>query len=218
MEKGGLFMLLRRENFKEYIVQYPITAIIVAINTVVFIYTSFLGGLSDESVLYHVGGFVSDKFINGEYYRAITYAFIHNGLEHFGFNMVMTLIIGAPVEKLLGKAQYIVLFFVSILTPVLFFGFLTTANQVGESGFGFGLFGLLTSWVFLKRSLFDKDTRTAILLFVLVGWIITFVYPNVSFTGHFGGFLAGIILSFFFQVKNQYDYKQKIFYPVNAQV
>ncbi|MFY4773821.1 hypothetical protein [Metabacillus sp. RGM 3146] len=49
-------ILLRKENFSEYMKSYPVTSILLFFILLTMIYTSFIGGLRDSSVLNRAGG------------------------------------------------------------------------------------------------------------------------------------------------------------------
>ncbi|MFY4773822.1 rhomboid family intramembrane serine protease [Metabacillus sp. RGM 3146] len=57
------------------------------------------------------------------------------------------------------------------------------------------MFGILFGWILIKKPFIDSDSKTAIIVFIIGGWIATFTMPNVSILGHAAGFAAGILLS-----------------------
>lgn len=190
-------ILVRKENIREYMKCYPVTSLLLLFVLLTMIYTSLIGGLRDSSILNTIGGIDPVKIKQGEYFRFISYAFIHDGLTHFLFNSFFIFFLGAPVEKLIGKINYTLLFLGSVLSCSAAC-FLFNQQGVGSSGFGYGLFGILFGWILTKKTFIDSDSKTAVLVFILGGWISTFTIPHVSILGHAAGFAAGILLSFFF--------------------
>lgn len=191
-----VLLLIRNEKtVKEFCLLYPVTSIIILINIIIMIYTTLLGGLSNPEILYNLGGVKKEAILDGEVYRLVTYAFIHNGISHFSFNMIFTILLAPTIEKLLGKTRFIVMFFFTILATSLVIICLSKGPDVGESGFGYGLLGFYLFLMMFKKSIMDKHSKIALILFIIIGWILTIAIPKISFLGHFGGFIAGFIFA-----------------------
>lgn len=206
-------LLVRNENFKQYMLNYPLTFFIISLNVFVFIITSLIGGLTNDSILYKLGG-ISFEYIQQkrEYYRFVSYAFIHNGIFHLMMNMGIILLICPPIEKSLGKTKFTILFLGSIILSGLTILIFRRESGVGASGFDFGLFGIYLSIMILKKDLIDIHSRITILFLISFGWLYTFINKDVSIAGHFGGFIAGIIIGSFFIYTNglkKFDYQEK---------
>jgi len=155
-------LFVRNESPRQFISLYPITTIIVLLNTLVFIYTSVKGGLSNQESLYSLGGISKEGILEGEYYRLFSYAFIHNGFVHFALNMGYILILNPPIEKTLGKARYIALFFLSILGSAALIVLMSNGRGVGASGFGYAIFGIYLAFILMKKKLIDKESRNEV--------------------------------------------------------
>src|SRR5215467_6308900 len=106
-------------------------------------YLAMVGRIPDPALHQVVG--VSQ----GEYYRLLTSAFLHEqgfngfGPAHIIFIMWALIIVGPPLERLLGRARYLAVYLLSALGGAVFF-YLTAAPAevaVGASGAIFGLFG-----------------------------------------------------------------------------
>src|SRR4029077_18481092 len=108
---------------------------------------SILWGMGGEP-LYRLGeSFPYSIFIMNEWYRLVTAIFLHGGLIHIGFNMMVLMDIGPVVEEVYGSARYLFLYtavgiagyVVSAFTP-----FRThPALAVGASGAILGLIGVM---------------------------------------------------------------------------
>ncbi|MDP4163789.1 MAG: rhomboid family intramembrane serine protease [Bacillota bacterium] len=202
-------MINRNESFKEYLRFYPITTVIVALNLVMFVYTSAIGGLRNPSIVYEFGGIINSKIDDGEYYRILSYAFIHNGLTHLIFNMGAILLLAPPIEKILGKTKYILFFLICIFSTFLFIYFFSSGG-VGASGFDFGLLGLFLFLILFRGKIVDSESKKVIITFILLGWISTLVMPAVSISGHLGGFIAGFLSGILFKIKHPSSQKNFI--------
>ncbi|GAB1314093.1 Rhomboid-type serine protease [Madurella fahalii] len=132
-----------------------------------------------------------------QWFRFIIPMFLHGGLIHIGFNMLLQLTMGRDMEKSIGSIRF---FLVYVSSGI--FGFVMGGNfaapiiaSTGASGSLFGvialtLLDLLYSWR-------DRVNPVKDLLFILVDIIISFVLgllPGLDNFSHIGGFLMGLAL------------------------
>lgn len=147
-----------------------------------------------------LGGVPKDKdgnFVPNQWYRFITPIFLHGGLIHIGFNMLIQLRLGADMEKEIGIIRYLIVYFASgIFGNVLSASFLPPAiSSMGASGALFGviaivLLDLIYHWSELRHPVRD-------LVFLLLQIIISFLLgllPYLDNFAHIGGFLMGLML------------------------
>ena len=127
---------------------------------------------------------------SGEYWRLITVALVHGGLTHLFFNMFSLFVLGNPVEAALGKARFLVIFFVSLLTGSLASIYLNSYPHisVGASGAVFGLFGAFIA----MRKMISEGVRD---IYVIVGlnFVFGFVLGGVDWRAHLGGLVGGYL-------------------------
>lgn len=150
------------------------------------------------------GGVVMVGF---HFWQIITYAFLHGGWTHIGFNMFALWMFGGPIEHLMGAKHYTIYYFVCAVTAAIahllvahFFvhGFYPT---IGASGAIFGLlvaFGLMYPRV--KMFLIFLPIPMPAWVFV-IGYIALELFFGVSgyATGvahfaHLGGAVGGFVL------------------------
>lgn len=189
-------MFTRRETFKQYVTRYPITSLLLMLITVVMILEWFYTGFQDIAEIVYWGGMMPEAVTEHQYWRFFTYAFLHSGLSHFLFNSFSIIILAPPLEKILGKGKYILFMLVTILSTSVFVYAIGSQYGVGASGFGFGLLGLYVFIVLYHKNWLSKEANTIIYSWIAIAWISTFVLPDVSLTGHLGGFIGGIIFGF----------------------
>jgi membrane associated rhomboid family serine protease len=144
----------------------------------------------------------------GEYYRLLTSAFFHGGLQHIFFNMMSVVTIGSGVERSLGTIAMAHVALWSVLLGSLLFvaiqwtmTFLITGDgkyiaqpAVGFSGAIFAL-AVLESYRSLQptRSVFGFfSVPTRVYPWVLMA-LIQYLVPNVSLVGHLAGILVGLL-------------------------
>ena len=179
-------------------------------NCLVFVVQSFNWQLNYhlKSTLYSYGSLIPDLVIEGDWWRIISYAFLHIGKVHLLFNVVMLLVLGALIEPILGKTRFYFgyLFCTLGTSAIATFISLNLAQgnlfYLGASGAIMGLFGILIIFTIdgLKRS------RTNQLLFnFLITDLYAFVvlltaqslsdlyFDEVGIIGHLGGFFSGML-------------------------
>ena len=127
---------------------------------------------------------------SGEVWRLFSVALVHGGLTHLFFNMFSLLVLGNPVEAALGKARFLVIFLVSLLTGSLASIYLNSAPQVsvGASGAVFGLFGAFIA----MRKMISEGVRD---IYVIIGlnFVFGFILGGVDWRAHLGGLVGGYL-------------------------
>jgi membrane associated rhomboid family serine protease len=131
---------------------------------------------------------------DGEYWRLITAAFLHGGLLHLAFNMYALYLFGPYVEQTLGRLRYVVTYLTLAVGSSVFVYLLTDSRTltIGASGAVFGLFGL--ALVFLVRT---RQNITGMLVLLAINGFIS-LGAGISWQGHLGGFLTGLLLGLMF--------------------
>lgn len=178
---------------------FLITKILIALNVLVFVLELAIGNrLAGDLGLYavcappqygHVCGGVAD----GQWYRVLTSAFVHEQPSplHIGFNMLSLWWIGGPLEQRLGRSRYSALYFVSLLggsAAVLLLA--PDTLTIGASGAIFGLFGATA--IYMRRLRYDMRP---ILVLLALNIVFSFTWSNVSWQGHLGGLVAGVLVA-----------------------
>jgi rhomboid protease GluP len=187
-------MFYRRETFKQFLQRYPILSLIIASNVVVFLYVwlaDISGSTSDE--ILNKGSIIPIEFIDGEYWRFLTYAFLHGGLTHLIMNMFFLIIIAPPLEVMIGKLRLVFLFLFTVLSTSLFVSFLGSNAGIGASGFTYGILGLYIYMVVYHKGFLDVNSKKIVLIWTGIGWISTLIIPEISLLGHLGGFVGGFV-------------------------
>jgi membrane associated rhomboid family serine protease len=149
-----------------------------------------------------------------EYWQLITYAFLHGGIAHLGFNMFALYMFGSEVERLLGTRRYLTYYFVCVMGAGLA-QLLVAQIQGGEPaptvGASGGIFGLLLAFglAFPKRRLmllFPPIPMPAWLFVTLYGLLelflgLTGTEAGVAHFAHLGGMAAGFLLILYWRVR-----------------
>ncbi|WP_326598096.1 rhomboid family intramembrane serine protease [Streptomyces sp. NBC_01803] len=130
---------------------------------------------------------------DGQWYRMLTAAFLHEQIWHLAFNMLGLWFLGPPLETALGRVRYLALYLVSALAGSTLSYLLAEQNQLslGASGAIFGLFGATA--VLLRR--LRADTRPIAIL-LAINLVITFTWSNIAWQAHIGGLVAGAAIAY----------------------
>jgi membrane associated rhomboid family serine protease len=170
-----------------------VTKALIGINVAVYLAqigtgtgTTSLGG-----TLYEKGALFGPFVAQGDWWRLITGGFLHANFLHLGMNMLILWLIGAPLEEMLGRARYTLLYFVSLLAGSA--GALLQAPlvpTVGASGAIFGLFGALLVLEYFATGQIVGGQAFGL---IVINLIISFTFNNISWGGHIGGLVGGIL-------------------------
>ena len=129
---------------------------------------------------------------DGAYWQLLTSAFTHVEVWHIGFNMLALWVLGPQLELAIGRSRFLALYLLSALAGSALVYWLAdpAGSTLGASGAVFGLMGALLVLAVKVRG----DVR-GILTWVGINAVITFLFPNISWQGHLGGFLGGVLIA-----------------------
>lgn len=156
---------------------------------------------SQQCSLNELCGFGDHTYSTGspphQWYRFIIPIFLHAGIIHITFNMLLQLLLGCEIEREIGSLRFIIVYLSSGV-----FGFVLGGNlappaiaSTGASGSLFGIIALLLLDLFYHWH--EKESPWWDLTWIMVDMIISFVLgllPGVDNFSHIGGFLMGIVL------------------------
>lgn len=180
----------------------PLTVGIIAVCVVLFVVElaqgAGFGGSGASRVAVDLGLF-GPFVVEGQWYRLVTSAFVHAGLVHLGFNMIVLWWLGGALERYAGSLRTGAIYLASILWGAA--GALLMAPDALTVGASGGIYGLMVALLVLERQQGIALLGSGIGVFLLLNLAITFVIPGISIGGHLGGllggFLAAIVLSGF---------------------
>lgn len=178
-----------------------VTHVIVAINIAVYVLTSLAGGNwlgADNRVLIRFGGNLAPLVTGGEQWRLLTAAFLHAGLLHVGFNMLVLVQAGRIVERLYGHAGFALLYLAAALSgSVASLWWRQDAVSVGASGAVFGVYGALAAYLVIQRASIPPglvhSLRSNTATFVVYALGFGLLMPGVDNAAHVGGLLGGML-------------------------
>jgi membrane associated rhomboid family serine protease len=169
------------------------------INLVVFIFTCpHADFLKIGSML---GACLSEP--DSQVWRYVTYSFLHSGLLHFLFNMIVLVSFGAELEGLIGRVRFFFLFMVSSVFSALFWQIFSInpegAYLIGASG---AICGIIAAMATLSKKsecyflIIKMKTRNLVCLFAIYSLFAhIFDTSNVAHLAHLGGIISGFAYS-----------------------
>ncbi|MCA9606284.1 MAG: rhomboid family intramembrane serine protease [Myxococcales bacterium] len=176
-----------------------VTYTLVAVNVAFFLLQSFLGRSFDPSVplLVRMGGLSRDLVAEGEVWRLVSYAFLHGGLMHIGFNVLVLVVIGRLIERILGPHRFLILYTACAIAGGLgSMALLGDTVSVGASG---ALWGILAAEAvlafgpgFVPAALVPGMRRAAVINLGLN--VVNSFRPHVDWAAHFAGGIVGAAL------------------------
>ncbi len=136
--------------------------------------------------------------LTGQWWRLLTYMFIHGGILHIAFNMWCLWDLGALCESLYGRWTYFAIYMITgVGGGLASLAWNPGTFSVGASGAIFGLAGALIASFYLGEFSLPraaiKGTLMSLLFFA--GFNLFFgMLPGIDNSAHIGGLIAGLVL------------------------
>lgn len=161
------------------------------------------GGLRQLAVIY--GGFWPGLLQGWEavwpgqkWAMFLTYAFVHGGLLHMIFNMLILVHLSRETVARVGSGGFALFFAVTAAGGAAAFWLLggSQGPMVGASGAVFGLFGATMFWDWQRRRAAGMPVQPVLrlalglILMNVILWVL--VQGLLAWQAHLGGFLAGV--------------------------
>jgi membrane associated rhomboid family serine protease len=179
----------------------PVTKILIGINVALFLAEVLFGavgvmGGGSTGMLVDMGALVPAYVaVKHDYWRLFTAMWLHGGLLHVAFNMYALYIGGSYLEMIAGKGKYLAIYLIAGVAGNVAVYLLAAPISVtiGASTAIFGIFGALFTY-----SLHNRDSAVGRALqsmgtVILINLAITFVVPGISWQGHVGGLIGGVL-------------------------
>jgi len=171
--------------------------LIVFICIGVFLYCDLIASQAALNKLYNFAALYGPAVVqDGEYYRLLSYMFLHMGLNHLANNMILIFFLGEELEQFFGKCRFFFLYFssgvvagiVSIVYNILDGN---VVSSVGASGAGFGLIGATVCLLLADKKQRGTAFVKRVILFAAISLYAGFSEQGIDNAAHVGGFLAG---------------------------
>ena len=178
----------------------PVTLLIVGINIAVFIVLSILGNTEDALfMLNHGAVFVPLVVDGGEYYRIFTSMFLHFGLQHLFYNMLVLIFLGDYLEAAVGKIRFLIIYLAggiagNLLSIVYELYTQEFAVSAGASGAIFSVTGALIYLVLRKKDRVPGLSGQRLILMAVLTILQGMTAIGIDNEAHIGGLAAGFLL------------------------
>lgn len=131
----------------------------------------------------------------------LTYAFLHSGLMHALFNMLVLLHLAREAVARLGAWGFLLLYVLTAIGGAAAFALLSNAPgpMVGASGAVFGLLGITQFWDFQRRRTVGAPlspfwrTQVGLVVLNVILWVLA--DGLLAWEAHLGGYLTGFVLA-----------------------
>lgn len=146
-------------------------------------------------------GYQSDLFFRGHLWKPFTYQFLHSGLSHLFWNMLLLFFFGPGLERVLGSRQFYQFFVacgaVAVLANIVpdYLTFSRAPSFASVTGASGAVMGVVVAFVLidLDRQYFlfpfpvPITGRALLLILVLINVLYALMDTSVSVATHFGG-------------------------------
>src|SRR5271165_3537515 len=199
------------ENAKQPVIAAPwvqressvtLTQIIFGANVMVFIAMVMASGPSLDftgQVSVHFGANYGPYTLSGQWWRLLTYMFLHGGLFHIAMNMWCLWNLGTLCESLYGRWTYAAIYLITgVAGGLASVAWNPQVLSVGASGAIFGLAGALIASFYLGEfslsGISIKGTLSSLLFFAGFNLFLGSVVPGIDNACHAGGLVSGLAL------------------------
>jgi membrane associated rhomboid family serine protease len=182
-----------------------VTQVLLALNAAALLWSIVTGGtfsssagssFADHGVLIAAAsdGVRTVGVASGEWWRLVAAGFLHDGMLHFGLNMLFLWIVGPHLERAVGHLNFTAIYFASLLAGSA--GALMVDPFVATLGASGALYGMLGALVVVQRRSGMDPWRSGLIGLIVLNLMLTFAIPGISIGGHIGGLIGGLLAGF----------------------
>lgn len=189
--------------------KFKTTLIIWAIISIVFFITYNIG--MNISNTFRFGGLYDWMGNTGEWWRVVTYGFLHNSISHFFGNLFVGVLIMLYMENKVGGFKTSIIFFLGIIIGGIGFLLLNTQLRVITVGASAGIWSLFGASVI---GILSKEKINLIEFLVLFNASVLLMYnstiaTNINNISHYTGYLGGFfIMAIWVVIKDEKVFKK----------
>ncbi len=174
--------------------------LMVIINIVVFVILEWMGSTTDTMFMLHHGAMYEPLVVErGEYYRLFTCMFLHFGVQHLLYNMLLLIFVGDMLEKAVGKVRYLMIYLGggilgNLFSMVVVMRTGSYAVSAGASGAIFAVVGALVFLAVKNRDRISQEEIWRLMIMAVLSLIEGFTQTGTDSMAHLGGFLGGVVI------------------------
>lgn len=175
----------------------PCTLAMAALLCAVFAAEVARGAVGNAAALLRMGAFPDTAIINGQWWRVLTYAFLHFTWWHLLASVALLMWVGRIVEDRLGAPGWAAVYAAGIVVPGAMLLLVRTVAPrdgvtVGASGAVCAL--LAAAIVLVRRNRRDRRVVAGLWAALAVMAAVSFL-PGASFMGHASGLVTGALVA-----------------------
>ena len=178
-----------------------VTAKLLVVNIVVFLFTSFSAQIFDLLALTP-----TLAIQKGMVWQFFTFMYVHGGFMHIFFNMFVLMMFGPTIEEVMGNKKYFIFYTLCGLGSGIFHILINGVGSIPLVGASGAIFGVVTAYAILyPRNIIyvyfvPMPAFIAIILIAVIELFsgVSGVQPGIANFGHLGGMIVGFILVKFF--------------------
>jgi membrane associated rhomboid family serine protease len=185
----------------------PVTLALVTANVAIFLLQMAAPAIVVPFALWPLGSArIGGSEVGFAPWQLVTYAFLHGGLLHLGFNMFALYMFGGPIEQVFGGRRYTFYYFVCVVSAAIaqlavsaMTG--TVYPAIGASG---GVFGVLLAYaIYFPRNRImlifppiPMPARVFVLVYAALELFlgVTGTQEGVAHFAHLGGLVGGFLV------------------------
>lgn len=184
-----------RDQYIPVRVRPTVTNVLIAVNILIWIFTTFYGLISGTDANLKFGAKFNPLIMSGEYWRLVTPIFLHGGILHLLMNSYSLYAVGPVVERLFGSAKFIVIYLSAGIMGNIASFLVSTNPSVGASGAIFGLVGALGCIALKNRETFGRALGTNLIIIIGYNLVYGFTNSRIDNSAHIGGLVGGFIMA-----------------------
>lgn len=180
----------------------PVNITLIVMNILCFILLECLGSTRDALFMYEHGAMFSMTFLpKKEYWTLFTSAFMHFGVQHLFCNMITLLYVGKPVEMMMGRWKYALMYMVSAIGSggVSMLWYLYVSKEIvvsaGASGAICGVCGALLYILLRNKEMLKQVSWLRYVMFFVLVLTNGMSDSSVNSCAHISGMVIGFLVT-----------------------
>ena len=185
----------------EEIKKEPVTALLILLNTLIFLIVEFTGGSENGQHMLECGAAYAPLILEqGEWYRVFSSMFLHFGAPHLINNMLVLFVLGQRLEPAVGRWKFLLIYIAGGLggNLISLFWDMNTGDysvSAGASGAVFALMGGMIYVIIRHRGRVADLTIRQMLIMAAFSLYFGFASEGVDNAAHAGGLLCGFLMA-----------------------
>lgn len=187
----------------------PIAAWLLIVSNLLMFVVTIIIHRTNPNFMYYTFGLSQATFLERPW-TLVTSMFLHAGVWHILANMVTLYFFGSYLNRLLGTAKFLIVYFAGGILGGIIYLLLPPSPitiAIGASGAIFALGGVLAVMRPKLRVIVFPIPAPLPLWIAIIGIFVVFSFlPNVAWQAHAGGLALGLVVGYIFRRRERYRY------------